>query len=236
MIFALTLFFGAIIASATPSKATPEVRLVFRYPEGLDYYPGVTPDHTKLWVIVDIYAPEAWDDTSDGIVGWSFSVHVDPTVLEPDNAFGATFGYYLYDFCDCYGYANYPNLLVGSIEKAAGNMIDIAEFLSGWEELGVGVGGSSGPNGWYGLDYGLVRLRYTPLSETEYSPIEITEARYYTTTSGPEGIPFDSVEYPGNYNAAPTPEFPLGAAFQVGLIAAVAYVWWTRRRKLKEVP
>ena len=32
------------------------------------------------------------------------------------------------------------------------------------------------------------------------------------------------------------PEFPLGAAVEVGLIVAVAYIWWTRRRKLTEVP
>jgi len=34
----------------------------------------------------------------------------------------------------------------------------------------------------------------------------------------------------------PVPEFPLGAAVEVGLIVAVAYIWWTRRRKLTEVP
>jgi hypothetical protein len=34
----------------------------------------------------------------------------------------------------------------------------------------------------------------------------------------------------------PVPEFPLGAAVEIGLIVAVAYIWWTRRRKLMEVP
>ena len=239
VMFALTLFLGAVIASATPAKATPEVSLVFRYPAGLDYYPGVTPGgHATLWVTVDIYAPEAWDDTSDGIIGWSFSVHVDPAVLEPYGAYAATFGYYIYDFCDYYKYtANYPSLLVGGIDKTTGDITGISCFIMGWETLGVGAGGSSDPNtGWYGRDYGVMRLRYTPLSETAYSPIEISDARYYTTTSGPDGIPFDSVEFPGHYNPPPVPEFPLGAAFQVGLIAAVAYVWWTRRHKLKEVP
>jgi len=235
VIFALTLFFGAIIASATPAKATPEVILKFRYPEGYDYYP-YPGSHARLTVIVDIYAPEEWDDTSEGIVGWSFNVHVDPAVLEPYAVKGASEGYYLYDFCDYYGYTeHYPSLMVGSIDKTTGDMVNIAEYIMGWETLEVGAGGSSGPNGWYGLTYGLAKLQYTPLSETDYSRIEITDARYYTTTSGPEGIPFDSVEV-GNYNPVPTPEFPLGAAFQVGLIAAVAYVWWTRRRKLKEVP
>jgi hypothetical protein len=33
----------------------------------------------------------------------------------------------------------------------------------------------------------------------------------------------------------PELEFPLGAAVEVGLIVAVAYIWWTRRRRLKEV-
>jgi len=238
VMFALTLFLGAVIASATPAKATPEVSLVFRYPAGQDYYSPPNRVGDKISVIVDIYAPEAWDDTPEGIVGWSFDVHVDPAVLEPYSADGAALGWYLYDFCDHYEYTeNFPSLLVGSIDTTTGNMINIAEYLMGWETLGVGAGGSSDPNtGWYGLDYGLVRLRFKALSLTDYSPIEITDAKYYTTTSGSEGIPFDSVEFPGNYNPPAAPEFPLGAAFQVGLIAAVAYVWWTRRRKLKEVP
>jgi hypothetical protein len=235
---ALTLFLGAIMASATPSaKAIDEVSLVFRY-DGPGYY---LPQDRTLWVIVDIYAPEAWDDTPEGIVGWSFDVHVDPAVLEPVGAYGAYFDYYLYDFCDYYGYtANYPSILVGSIDKANGDMVNIAEYIMGWEDLNVGAGGSSDPNtGWYGLLNGLVKLRYKPLqpgAPDEYSPIEITNAKYYTTTSGPDGIPFDSVESPGHYCPPLVPEFPLGAAFQVGLIAAVAYVWWIRRRKLKEVP
>jgi hypothetical protein len=33
----------------------------------------------------------------------------------------------------------------------------------------------------------------------------------------------------------PEMEFPLGVAVEVSLIAAVAYIWWTRRRRLKEV-
>jgi hypothetical protein len=37
------------------------------------------------------------------------------------------------------------------------------------------------------------------------------------------------------YKEPPEPEFPLGAAVEVGLIVAVAYIWWTRRRRLKEV-
>jgi hypothetical protein len=237
VIVAFTLFLGAMMASATPSVKAQEVSLVFRY-DGPGYF---NPQTRTLWVIVDIYAPEAWDNTPEGIVGWSFSVHVDPAVLEPYGAYAATFGYYIYDFCDWYGYAaNYPSLLVGSIDKTTGDIIDISCFIMGWETLGVGAGGSSDPNtGWYGLDYGMVRLRFTPLqagAPGEYSPIEITNARYYTTTSGPEGIPFDSVEYPGHYCPPPVPEFPLGAAFQVGLIAAVAYVWWTRRHKPKEAP
>jgi hypothetical protein len=241
VLFALTLFFGAIIASATPAKAQDEVSLVFRYPTGQDYYSPPSRIPGTFWVTIDIYAPEAWDDTPEGIVGWSFNVHVDPAVLEPVGAYAATFGYYVYDFCDYYGYtANYPSLLVSSVDTTTGDITGISCFIMGWETLGVGAGGTSDPNtGWYGLDYGMARLRYkvnTAEQGLMYSPIEITDARYYTTTSGPDGIPFDSVEYPGHYNPPPVPEFPLGAAFQVGLIVAVAYVWWTRRHKLKEVP
>ena len=187
-----------------PVKAQGEVHLKFRYPEGYDYYP-YPGDGEDLWVTVDIEAPEAWDNTTQGIIGWAFDVHVDPAVLEPVGAYASTFGYYLYDFCDHYGYTeNYPNILVGEIDKTTGNILDIAEFILGWGGLGVGAGGSSiPPDGWYGLDYGLVRLRYRVLQDG-YSPIKITNAYYYKIgepdpTHDSEKVPFDYVEAPGHY-------------------------------------
>jgi len=107
-----------------------EVRLRFRYPEGYTYYPHQTG---TLWVIVDIEAPEAWDNTAQGIVGWSFDVHVDPSVLEPVSGHGADFGYYLFDFCEYNEYfENYPHMWVGEINQPTGDMIDVAEFLRHW--------------------------------------------------------------------------------------------------------
>jgi hypothetical protein len=219
-----------------PPVHAQDVSIVFRYGAYDGYYGPDDVSRSKLWVIIDIYAPEAWDDTSNGIVGWTFDVHVDPAVLSPDGAYGATFGYYLYDYCDWYGYTvNYPSLLVGEINTTTGDIVDAAEFLLGYEELGKGAVGSSDPDtGWYGLDYGLVRLRFTVLDIDAYSPIEITDAHYWTPDGAKHAV--DSVEYPGHYNAPPVPEFPLGAAVEVGLIVAVAYIWWTRRRKLREVP
>jgi hypothetical protein len=40
----------------------------------------------------------------------------------------------------------------------------------------------------------------------------------------------------GYFGAEPVPEFPFGVAAEIGLIVAVAYIWWTRRRKLNGVP
>jgi hypothetical protein len=230
LIVMLTLFFATIVVSVPKAQAY-QTRLKFRYSLGYDYYHSGDLVRGYLWVIVDIEAPYEWDNTPQGIVGWTFDVHVDPTVLEPIGAYGATFGYYLYDFCDFWGYVeNYPSLLVGSIDKTTGDIIDIAEFIMGYKELGVGAGGPSGDPDWgYGVEYGLVRLRYKALQPDAYSAIEITDAWYWT----PDGMkhPFDVVDV-GHYNPPPVAEFPAGLELLMAMAPAipVIYIWRTRRK------
>jgi len=216
----LTLFIGASMTTK-PAKAEG-TRIYVSQPQG--YIPGV-PVGNMIMVDVYIESPSTWDNTIDGIVGWAFDVKVDPAVLEVMGAKGAKSGYFLFDFLETYGYdwEGYTvSLLIGSMDKEAGTMTAISEMIMGWETLGKGAGGSGK----------LVTLGFKSRSEIDYSLIDILNAYYYT----PAGkFPVDIVD-DGYYNAPPTPEFPLGAAFQVGLIVAVAYVWWTRRRKLKVVP
>ena len=88
---------------------------------------------------------------------------------------------------------------------------------------------------WYGFDYGVCRLRFRVLSQTEYSLIDISDAAYWTPDGVKHAIPDEDIT-DGHYCPPPVPEFPLGAAVEVGLIVAVMYIWWTRRRKLKVVP
>lgn len=204
-----------------------DVRLIFRYLEGYDYYPGQTGD---LWVTIDIEAPQAWDNTPQGIVGWSFDVHVDPTVLEPVGAYASTFGYYLYDFCDYHGYTeHYPNILVGSIDTTTGDITGVSEFILGHASLGVGAGGNSSL-GWYGDDYGLVRLWYNVLQLGDSSFIEITNAHYWTIYG--ENYSFDYVEI-GYYNTPPVPEFPLGPALEILFIPVITYMLWRSKKHAK---
>lgn len=237
IMLALTFLFGAFV-TAFPVKASPgpvTLNAVYRTASG--YYPG-QPQYSWLWVTVDISAPISWDLTSDGVIGWTFDVHVDPAVLMPWSVHGANFGYYLYDFCDWNMFAvNYPSILVGDIDQANGDMIDIAEFLFGYEALGLGAGGNSYPEDWwYGFDSGLCLLRFRVASSdiNAYSLIDISDVAYWTPDGVKHLIPDEDIT-DGHYNLAEVPEFPLGAAVEVGLIVAVAYIWWTRRRKLQEV-
>ena len=235
ILLALTFLFGTFV-TAFPVKASPgEVKLNAVYRTASGYYPGQAP-MTWLYVTVDIEVPYSWDLTSDGIVGWTFDVHVDPSVLTVWTAYAASLDYYLFDFCDWNMFpAHSPSILIGNIDQANGDITDIAEFLMGYETLGLGAGGNSYPEDyWYGMGYGLCRLRFRVLSETAYSLIDISDAAYWTPDGVKHLIPDEDIT-DGHYNAEPVPEFPLGAAVEVGLIVAVAYIWWTRRRKLQEV-
>jgi len=183
------------------------------------YIPGVAAGG-QIWVSVDIESPYAWDNTVDGIVGWEFDVHVDPDVLEPMGAYSADFGYFLYDFIDWNMYVgHYPTILVGTINKASGDMIDIAEFIMGYGlkpgQLDVGAGGNSTDPWWYGGEgmggYGLCRLRFKSKSQTTATVINITDAAYWTMDPGTgEGvrhaIPKEDITN-GYYSSAPTADF-----------------------------
>ena len=58
---------------------------------------------------------------------------------------------------------------------------------------------------------------------------------YHVEWVNPAPVPCDGLADLIVTYKEPVPEFPLGAAVEVGLIVAVAYIWWTRRRRLKEV-
>jgi hypothetical protein len=231
LIAMLLLLFATTIATLMPKAYAYETRLKFRYSEGYDYYHSGDLVRGILKVTVDIEAPYEWDNTPQGIVGWTFDVHVDPTVLEPYSVLGAFEGYYLYDFCSFWGYVeNYPSLLVGSIDKTTGDIIDISEFIMGYKELGVGAGGPSGDPEWgYGMTGGLVQIKYKALQPDAYSAIEITDAWYWT----PDGVkhPFDVVDV-GHYNPPPVSEFPAGLGLLMVMAPAIpiVYIWRTRRK------
>jgi len=249
---ALTFVLGLIVASLPIVKAAPgDVKLNAVYRTASGYYPG-QGYLSWLYVTIDIESPYGWDLTRDGIVGYDFDVHVDPAVLRPWSAHAANFEYFLYDFIDwnMLGASHYPSILVGSVDQTGGHFYDIAEFIMGYgfpeidpALLDDAAGGNSYPEDyWYGFGNGLCMLRFRVMSTdaSAYSFIDIDDAGYWTMdpsdgTGVRHAIP-DADITDGHYNAPPAPEFPLGAAMEVGLIVAVAYIWWTRRRKLKEMP
>ena len=231
----LTLFIGALMTTK-PVKAAG-TRIYVWQPQG--YIPGADPgEPVDLYIAVEL--PPEWDNIGSGVVGYTFNIRVDPAVLIPYKPYAEVEGYYLYDFLVYYLYdwdGYFTKLLYTTEDWGFSN---VAEYIMGWETLGVGAGGPGDPT--TAMDgpaaYGpLCKIRFRSNSLTDYSSIDIFDAYYYTIAPTLEEgkHPFDVVD-DGHYNAPPTPEFPLGAAFQVGLIAAVAYVWWTRRHKLKEVP
>jgi len=214
---AFSLVVEAIVVSTPPVKAAGgAVKLKVRTQP---YIPGVAAGG-QIWVSVDIESPYAWDNTVDGIVGWDFDVHVDPDVLEPMGAYGADFGYFLYDFVDWNMYVgHYPTILVGSINVTSGDIIDISEFIMGYGfypgQLDVGAGGNSTDPWWYGGEgtggYGLCRLRFKSKSQTTATVINITDAAYWTMDSVTglgvrHVIPEEDITN-GYYSSAPAADF-----------------------------
>jgi len=180
----LTLLLGTIIASVPPVKASSSVKIYLK-PEFPSYHPGVTATETfvvEMW----IESPPGWENTADGIVGWSIYMHVDPAVLMPYDFAGADPGYFLRDFIDDYGYPikHRPKILLGDVN--ASHFMDLAEYIQGWETIGVGAGGS-------GL---LCNLTLRSKSDTAYSLIDLYDVYYYT----PAGMFEADMVVDGHYN------------------------------------
>jgi len=235
IIITLTFLASLVLMSAPVKAPDPYVKVYVDMPQG--YIPGAPADSP---VLIDIMIETSGidDGTIGGIMGWGMDVQVDPDVLDvnleagggfpptPPKAFviGADEGYFLYEYTALM-YYDPPTLMKGTSDPSTGYWDEIAEMI-----MGVSDGAGDYVSGLYP---NLVTLNVTSKSETAYSKIDLIDVEYMTA----DGVwhPVDEV-IDGHYNAPPTPEFPLGAAFQVGLIVAVAYVWWTRRRKLKVVP
>jgi len=201
LMLTLTLLLGAIIPSVPPVKSESyETRLFVRESPPGSWIDG-TSVSTYFYVTIDIESPSAWDDTANGIVGWEISVHVDPSVLEfrLSGIYGATGGYWLFDFAEWNEYtpAHTPYLLIEDLNKTTGDLTRAGELLLGYTTLGVGAGGSSGMTDGYGETYGLCRLRFTKLSSSAYALIDIFNAKWVDVNGDKHD--FDVVD-DGHYN------------------------------------
>lgn len=213
---------------------TPYVKVWLRDPVDGDNIFDVKPYPTPTFVEVWIDTPLEWRDTPSGIVGWTVSLQVDPTIVEPlsalqwpDTDFDGTSNGFLGWFLSEYGY-NWMGysvaFLVGGIDKSAGIIREAAEAILGFETLGKGAGG--GP---YPLMKFVIRTNASVTDiTTAYSPLTIFDA-YFTTVDGVKH-PVDIVEG-GHYGSPPIPEFPLGLGIIMMLTPAIPIIYLWRRRR-----
>ncbi len=165
------------------TSASPTVRIYVDMP-AQGYITGI-PVGEILKVTVNIESPIQWRNTADGIIGWFFSVHVDPEVLEPITVRSAASGYFLYGFAQTHGHSTF--CLFG-IDKEAGLFIDIVEGILGYLEVGAGGDGK------------LCELWFESKSQTAHTSIDLYYAEYRTRSGG--YFPVDIVE-DGHYNSPP---------------------------------
>jgi len=192
-------------------------------------YPA--PTYVEVW----IDTPNAWDNTPGGIVGYTVSVSVDPSVVEvltaliwPDTDFDGVSNGFLGDFLSRWGHnwlGYSTSFLGGSIDKPSGTISGTAEAILGFSTLGLGAGGGPMPLFRY-----VIRTASGVDPATAYSPIALFDA-FYTTVDGVKH-PVDIVE-DGHYGAEPAPEFPLGLGLMIAMAPAipVVYLWRTRKRR-----
>jgi hypothetical protein len=188
LMLTLTVLLGTIIATIPPVKAEDTVK-IYISPEPPAYIPAVD---VGLDLFVDVYieSPAAWYDTTNGIVGWAMDVIVDPTVLKPVTVYGATGGYWLFDFADL-EYLGSTSLLK---TVHPGNFTAVSEQILSWDLPPIN-GHGAGDNG------KLCRLKFQVLS-SGFSEIELVNVYYYV---GANKYPADIVGN-GWYQTPPTIE------------------------------
>jgi len=241
LILAFAFMFGTIVASLPPVKASigpGQVR--FYVWTGTTNIIAVKTVGTTFAVEVWIESPLEWRNTPQGIVGYTASVKVDPQVLEVLRAtkipiYGGFLEQFLLEYYPPWAETQF--LPPSIVDNVNGLILGFAEYIVGFETLGVGAGG--GP-------YKLMRFAFKSLSETAPSIIDILDqddcarlgvdlkyAAYYTTTDGVKH-PVDIVD-DGYYIGFEVSEFPLGIGLTMMLapIAPLAYLWRTHKKETK---
>jgi hypothetical protein len=164
-VLTFALVIGMAVAALSQAKAHSDgTSNVYVY---IDPHP-IAGSSAGVLVNVYIDAPDAWDDTADGIVGWALSVRVDPTVLTvhpigarkspptqasltgPPPPYPGGFlenylvrhGHNYYDDMFFMWVVDYPtDFYIGDLDPATGTILDISEIIRGYGTLGLGAGG-----------------------------------------------------------------------------------------------
>jgi len=189
----LTLMLLASIAMVNvPVKASSSVK-IYIYPEFPDHVPEVAVGDI-VSIEVRIESPAEWDNTINGIVGWSLYCGVDPDVLQPydvNNGMGSPTGTFLRDFIDDNYYPPKYRPALSAINTNASHYEDLADIITSWEEIMVGAGGNGT----------LCTLQFKVKSDT-WCVVDLFEVYYYTTAGGPEGKVPAEIVVDGQYNTA----------------------------------
>jgi hypothetical protein len=167
LMLTLTFLLGTIIPYIPPAKSDSTVKFYVE-PE----FPGYVPQNTTgihIWLNVYIESPIEWynTNTSDGhggIVGWAMNIKVNETVLEPIGVYGATFGYWLFDFADSeYGGST---TVLGDVQAENGTFYEFSEQIWSFNSTPIFSHGAGGN----GL---LCKLRYKVLPANAYTRIDL---------------------------------------------------------------
>lgn len=174
----------------------------------------------EAWVVV--YAPKAElriipENTTAVSPGSSFTININATDVLDLASYEFTITYNTV-VLNCTGYSSkspFTKYWAAFIDDPNGRM-----GMSYSMELGTTVGISG--------DKAVASVTFKVIT-TAGSLLDL-QSIGFSTAKGVE-IPHDV--YDGYYNREAIPEFPLGMAIELALIAAVAYVWWKRRSKTK---
>jgi hypothetical protein len=162
LMLTLTVLLVTIIPYVPPVKSGSTVK-VYVAPEFPNYVPQNTTG-TNIYMNVYIESPPEWYDSNEtGIVGWAMTIKVNASVLEPMTIYGATGGYWLFDFADTKGGGT---SLQKTTNKTTGEFYEASEQILGWQTHpfnGSGAGGNGK----------LCRLRYKVLDEDAWTLIDL---------------------------------------------------------------
>jgi hypothetical protein len=167
------------------------------------------------------------DNTTGGMVGWGFSVRVDPTVLTPFDIQGGVGGYFLDDFVSR-DYSWNTNMSTSLLKGLISNGMDPTEQVLPTPTTGCGNQSLGSP-----YPERLCTLVFSPISNTTYSPITLIQdpsGNYMT----PDGKWHLVNMISSSYLTPPVPEFPLGIAPVLMLAPAIpiVYLWRTRKKRM----